>query len=73
MKLRNVGLGVGLHFPNSPLDPPMHVVSQMSARERGNEWYPRGIQISLDIRSPGLQDYDGGGGVFWSKLWASQI
>ena len=22
-----------------------------------NEWYPRGLQISLHIRSPGLQDY----------------
>ena len=32
-----------------------------------NEWYPRGLQISLHIRSPGLQDYSevfqfGGGG-----------
>ena len=27
----------------------------------GNEWYPRGIQISLDIRSPGLQAWGGGG------------
>ena len=26
-----------------------------------NEWYPRGLQISLHIRSPGLQDY--------SKVW----
>ena len=25
-------------------------------------WYPRGVQISLHIRSPGLQDYRGGGG-----------
>ena len=38
-----------------------------------NEWYPRGLQISLHIRSPGLQDYDGGGGVFRSKLWSFQI
>ena len=55
------------------------------------EWYPRGLQISLHIRSQGLQDYDRGrgyfgvnfghlksevfqkGGVFWSKLWSSQI
>ena len=36
-----------------------------------NEWYPRGIQISLHIRSPGLQAY--GGEVFRSKLWSSQI
>ena len=27
-----------------------------------NEWYPRGIQISLHIRSPGLQASGGGGG-----------
>ena len=26
-----------------------------------NEWYPRGIQISLHIRSPGFQAYKGGG------------
>ena len=24
---------------------------------RLNEWHPRGLQISLHIRSPGLQDY----------------
>ena len=35
-----------------------------------NEWYPRGIQISLHIWSPRLQAY---GGVFQSKLWSSQI
>ena len=29
--------------------------------EVNNEWYPRGLQISLHIRSPGLQDYGGGG------------
>ena len=27
-----------------------------------NEWYPRGIQISLHIRSPRLPAYGGGGG-----------
>ena len=25
--------------------------------QQRNEWYPRGLQISLHIRSPGLQDY----------------
>ena len=46
-----------------------------------NEWYPGGLQISLHIRSPGLQDYSevwnlkffqfGWGGVFWnSQIWA---
>ena len=41
-----------------------------------NEWYPQGLQISLHIRSPGLQDcsevwnlkifrWGWGGGVFW--------
>ena len=44
-----------------------------------NEWYPRGLQISLHIRSPGLQDYSEVwnlkffrflGGVFWnSRIW----
>ena len=38
-----------------------------------NERYPRGLQISLHIRSPRLQDYDKGEGVFRSKLWSSQI
>ena len=28
-----------------------------------NEWYPRGLQISLHMRSPGLQDYGEGGGI----------
>ena len=33
---------------NSVLIPPW--------QKRSNEWYPRGLQISLHIRSPGLQD-----------------
>ena len=28
-----------------------------------NEWYPRGIQIGLHRRSPGLQAYGGEGGI----------
>ena len=32
-------------------------VTESSALSGSNEWYPRGLQISLHIRSPGLQDY----------------
>ena len=28
--------------------------------QKYNEWYPWGLQISLHIRSPRLQEYDGG-------------
>ena len=31
--------------------------------KQSNEWYPRGIQISLHIRSPGFQAYGGDGGT----------
>ena len=50
---------------HSRMDSPVntHSTASISEGERQrNEWYPRGIQISLHIRSPGLQDYDGGGG-----------
>ena len=33
------------------------------SRNKPNEWYPRGIQISLHIRSPRLQAFRGGGEV----------
>ena len=48
--------------------------------QQWNEWYPRRLQISLHIRSPGLQDYSevwnlgGGGGVFWNSwIWTLTI
>ena len=46
---------------------------------RYNEWYPWGLQISLHIRSPGVNfghlksEVFRNGGVFRSKLWSSQI
>ena len=36
-------------------------LSQTLSQPPCNEWYPRGLQISLHTRSPGLQDY--------SKVW----
>ena len=42
-----------------------HKVFYHSSSKLINEWYPRGLQISLRIRSPGLQDY--------SEVWNLKI
>ena len=61
------------------LRPKIWTFSNNAKHTERNEWYPRGLQISLHIQSPGLQDYsevwnlkifwwgwgEGGRGVFW--------
>ena len=36
---------------------------------KNNEWYPRGLQISLHIRSPGLQDYSEVWNLKFYRFW----